>query len=756
MTSLLSNPAQEGNTVLSAILLADSFAQEFTPVTLERPKMLLPLVNLPMMDYTLEWLATAGVTEVLVVCCAHAEQVEAHLKASNWAQRKFMKLTVLTAAACLSPGDALRFVDQKDLMKNDFVFVTGDVVASFDLQTALASHKQRQAADRHAIMTMVMQSAHNTYHRTWSGDTETLVLLEPQVNRLIRLEDMDSSNSKKSTILDAEHFSGHNDLMLRTDLLNLHVYICAPEVLLLFSDNFDYQNVEQDFISGVLSEEELGNTIHVYELEAGFAGQVRDLRSYEAVSQAILQRWSFPFALDNWSVELHGAQSESGYGVKRHNCYRGQDIKLARTAILGRDSVLGAGTSVDEGSQVRNSVIGRDCHIGKGVHIHGCYIHNGVTICDGAQLQSAVVCDGAVIMSEAVLCSRCIVSYQVVIAAGHKVPADALISLCPHQYHKHASLHDDEVEYSSAGQMAGSPAAGGDQASHDSEQRSNQLPSAAVKAAAQALAQGRQPSVHVDFDEESVGRGGAGFAWPQHSGLEEQPLHLPKHSPGSHTSDSDEESVHDRDRDHAESVDHEASFKKEVTETFLRCVKMGYEQDLAVIELNGLKIAEDRTFADCARHVFASILDLCLPSTATCKAEYQSLFPPDAPNTDTQAGRAELLHRLSVQLNSWAPLLQRFLKSEDEQVELLLTLEEYCEEEGRIAHSQCCTFQAVFQQVLKLLYDMEVLEEDAIIMWADEKQMATEDDRKYLKKAATFVSWLREAEAEGSTSDDSE
>lgn len=66
-------------------------------------------------------------------------------------------------------------------------------------------------------------------------------------------------------------------------------------------------------------------------------------------------------------------------------------------------------------------------------------------------------------------------------------------------------------------------------------------------------------SVHVDFDEESVGRGGAGFAWPQHSGLEEQPLHLPKHSPGSHTSDSDEESVHDRDRDHAESVDHEVS-----------------------------------------------------------------------------------------------------------------------------------------------------------------------------------------------------
>lgn len=82
------------------------------------------------------------------------------------------------------------------------------------------------------------------------------------------------------------------------------------------------QNVERDFISGVLSEEELGNTIHVYEIQDGFACQVRDLRSYDAVSRAILQRWSFPFALDNMCIGLHGAQSETRYDVKRHNCYR--------------------------------------------------------------------------------------------------------------------------------------------------------------------------------------------------------------------------------------------------------------------------------------------------------------------------------------------------------------------------------------------------------------------------------------------------
>ncbi len=42
-------------------------------------------------------------------------------------------------------------------------------------------------------------------------------------------------------------------------------------------------------------------------------------------------------------------------------------------------------------------------------------------------------------------------------------------------------------------------------------------------------------------------------------------------------------------------------FKREVGETFLRCVKESIAHDNVVIELNGLKIAEDRTFADCAR-----------------------------------------------------------------------------------------------------------------------------------------------------------
>jgi len=49
---------------LQAILLADSFSKSFRPITLESPKVLLPLMNVPMLEYTIEFLAQNGVEEV--------------------------------------------------------------------------------------------------------------------------------------------------------------------------------------------------------------------------------------------------------------------------------------------------------------------------------------------------------------------------------------------------------------------------------------------------------------------------------------------------------------------------------------------------------------------------------------------------------------------------------------------------------------------------------------------------------------------
>ena len=41
---------------------------------------LLPLVNVPLLDYTLEFLCSSGIEHIIIFCCAHADQIKAHLQ----------------------------------------------------------------------------------------------------------------------------------------------------------------------------------------------------------------------------------------------------------------------------------------------------------------------------------------------------------------------------------------------------------------------------------------------------------------------------------------------------------------------------------------------------------------------------------------------------------------------------------------------------------------------------------------------------
>ena len=94
--------------------------------------------------------------------------------------------------------------------------------------------------------------------------------------------------------LDTAFFSERDSVHVHSDLIDAGIYICAPEVLVLFSDNFDFQHVQRDFIRGVLSEEELGNKLYMHVLANEFAAHVANCRSYASVSMDIMCRYPAP------------------------------------------------------------------------------------------------------------------------------------------------------------------------------------------------------------------------------------------------------------------------------------------------------------------------------------------------------------------------------------------------------------------------------------------------------------------------------
>ncbi|KAF2760151.1 heat shock transcription factor 2, partial [Pseudovirgaria hyperparasitica] len=401
---------------LQALILADPFETRFSPFTLERPRCLLPLANTPLIEYTFEFLANAGVEEVYVYCGAHTDQLEEYVKKSKWVSRTspFRNVEILRSASS-SIGDAMRDLDNRAILNGDFLVVYGDVVSNLPLETALAQHRARRAKDRNAIMTMVLREAGNK-HRTKAQGTSPIFVIDPRKERCLHFEQMPNREQKSAVSIDEWLLSDHQELEIRQDLIDCGIDICTPDVLALWSDNFDFQAPRKGFLHSVLKDYELnGKTTHTHIVSKNYAARVRNLHTYDSISKDIVSRWAYPLCPD---TNLVGGQS---YTLQWGNIYLEKNIILARSCKIDKNTVIGRGSSIAEGSVISNSIIGRDVQIGKNVVIDGAYIWNSATVSDGSVVKKAILADEVVIGRKCVVEPGALISYGVRIADGVKV-----------------------------------------------------------------------------------------------------------------------------------------------------------------------------------------------------------------------------------------------------------------------------------------------------------------------------------------------
>ena len=139
-----------------------------------------------------------------------------------------------------------------------------------------------------------------------------------------------------------EIFEEHPEVRLCFDLLDPGFAICSASIPPLFADNFDCQVSQfvfkilldvfstanfgflqtlDDFVSGVIENDLLENTLYLAELTDGYAARVSSLHTYQAVNRDVLRRWTYPLVPD-----LKG----EGYKFGKNNVYRGKNVMLSR------------------------------------------------------------------------------------------------------------------------------------------------------------------------------------------------------------------------------------------------------------------------------------------------------------------------------------------------------------------------------------------------------------------------------------------
>ncbi|KPI34929.1 putative translation initiation factor eIF-2B subunit epsilon [Cyphellophora attinorum] len=406
-----------------AIVLADSFETKFTPFTLERPRCLLPLANTPLLEYTFEFLASAGVGEVYMYAGAHTEQVETYVQASKWSQKSSpFRLSFLRDETATCVGDVMRNLDSKHIFDKsaDFLVVSGDIVADYPIHQALAAHRTRRERNKDAIMTMLLREAPEEVRLHSKTPLPTFVI-DPVNDRCLHYEET-PPHKQYSAHIEAEALK-QPELDIRQDLLDCRIDICAPDVLTLYSDNFDHQSPRKDFLFGVLKDHELnGKTIHTYITRSHYVARIADLPCYDTISRDLVSGKVPSLAIEN-NIFRNGSYSRSYAGP-----ILGQGVIRSRPSQIDSATVIGPGTSIARDTRLARSLVGSRCNIGKRCRIRQSYIWDDVTIGSDVSIENAIIGSETFIGDNCTIEEGALISFGVHLVAGTNVPAGVKVT----------------------------------------------------------------------------------------------------------------------------------------------------------------------------------------------------------------------------------------------------------------------------------------------------------------------------------------
>uniref|UniRef100_A0A8C9RR24 Translation initiation factor eIF2B subunit epsilon n=1 Tax=Scleropages formosus TaxID=113540 RepID=A0A8C9RR24_SCLFO len=687
---------EEEEQPLQAVLVADSFNRRFFPISKDQPRALLPLANVAMIDYTLEFLTSTGVQETFVFCCWMSNKIKEHLLKSKWCRPTSPNVVrIITSDLYRSLGDVLRDVDAKALVRSDFILVYGDVVSNIDVTQALQEHRQRRKAEKNiSVMTMIFKQS-SPGHKSRCEEDDIIVAMDSKTKRVLHYQR--TQGLKKLQFPMNIFHSVSDEFEIRYDLLDCHISICSPQVAELFTDNFDYQT-RNDFVRGILVNEEiLGNQIHLYVTMDGYGARVSNLLMYDAVSSDMVRRWIYPLTPEANFTDRKGQECTHS----RHNVYRGAGVSLGHGSHMAENVLIGRDTSIGANCHISNSVIGSNCTIGDNVVLDRAYVWNGVHIASGAVIRQSVLCDGVkvkerVTLNHLVLTGLCL---QVVVGPDISLPEGTVVSM----HHPDEEDEEDEDEFLSDG------------ADNSSNQAKTKLKA---------------------FSAAEVGAEGKGYIWRpvKQDDTEDDELvqclwGLVLNDQNSESESEVSEDSNDLDsRGMSPELDDVKVFQTEVLGTLQRGMEENISCDNLVLEINSLKYAYNITLKEVMQVLMRVVLEFPFQQQGPQLAAVQY---------------CALLLRL---LKKWAPVFRNYVKRAPDQMDCLESLEEFF-----LEHE---THWGAMVKVLMELYQLDILEEELIMRWFSDG--VTSAKSRQLRKnpgLLKFIQWLEEAEDESSEED---
>ncbi|RME79635.1 MAG: nucleotidyl transferase [Chloroflexi bacterium] len=353
---------------MKAVVMAGGVGSRLRPLTIERPKPMVPLVNKPVMAHILDLLKRHNITEVVVTLQYLATLIQDYFSDGS---SLGMKIHYRVEETPLGTAGSVKRA--QDLLDDTFLVISGDAVTNIDLRKVVEFHRARGA-----LATLALYSLDNP--------VEYGVITTDEEGRILRFQEKPSRGSVMS------------------DRVNTGIYVLEPEILDYFAPDtpFDFA---RDLFPMIHEQKKplYGFTVDGYWCDVGnipeymranadaLLGKIEGLNLGQYLGNGIWVGKDVEISPD---AHLEGP------------VYLGNAVQIKGGAVIKGPSVIRDYTVIDHEAVIDRSILWRNCYIGERAQISGavitrqCSVKNNATIFEGAVIgDGTIIGEGAIIHS---------------------------------------------------------------------------------------------------------------------------------------------------------------------------------------------------------------------------------------------------------------------------------------------------------------------------------------------------------------------
>lgn len=351
---------------MKAVVMAGGSGSRLRPLTIRRPKPMIPVVNKPVISHILDLLKRHGFTEVIITV-----QYLADLIQDYFGDGSSFGMNIQYSLEETPLGTAGSVKNAQKLLDDTFLVISGDALTNFNLTELVKYHQNAN--------TMATLAIYNIANPVDYG-----VITINNNGHITHFQEKPSRGS------------------IMSDYVNTGIYMLEPEILDYFEANtpFDFSHDlfpmlhERGYVlhgypaTGYWCD--VGNIAEYMRATANaLSGEITGLDLGEHVKEGI---WAGQDVKISPSAELRGP------------IYLGNSVQIKSGVIIQGPTVIRDHTVIDNEAQIDRSILWRNCYIGERVQISGAVVLRQCSLKSYATVfESAIIGDGTVIGNGAVI-----------------------------------------------------------------------------------------------------------------------------------------------------------------------------------------------------------------------------------------------------------------------------------------------------------------------------------------------------------------